>query len=177
MFQRDKQIIMWSPLNWYTDVMRCVYLEVNAPGHHQRGQKQVRHSQRNNEIVGGGLQSTLPWHRQTHQHITKHHTEDQKHQKHGIEVVARSGVWWRAGAVGECQWGSRGGERWRRIWRVIGGKNRQIPLKGGEREGGRGHLIRLVERGHDLTPVVMVRLKEKDTENKRQEIVKVKVKK
>lgn len=145
-------------INRHTKVR--THLQVDAPGHDQRGQQQVRHSQWDDEVVGGGLQSALPRHRHTHQHITEHHAEDQEHQQHRIEVVRRRGVWRRAGAVGGCQWGrgGGGGEGYGGVWRVIGGKDREIMPKGGEREGGRGGLIWLVEQSHDLAPVDMVRL-------------------
>lgn len=81
------------------------HLKVDAPGHDQRGQQQVGHSQRDDEVVGGGLQGALPRHGHAHQHVAEDHAEDEEHQQHCVEVVVRRRVRGRVGAVGRCQRG------------------------------------------------------------------------
>lgn len=82
------------------------HLQVDAPRHDQRGQQQVRHGERDDEVVGGGLQSALPRNRHAHQHVAEHHAEDQEHQQHCVEVVRGRGGRRQDGAVGG---GQRGG--------------------------------------------------------------------
>lgn len=83
----------FAPVN-KTDASAAIdtHFQVDAPGHDQRGQQQVRHSQRDDEVVGGGLQGALPRHGHAHQHVAKDHAEDEEHQQHRVEVVGRGGV-------------------------------------------------------------------------------------
>lgn len=106
-------------------------LKVDAPGHDQRGQQQVRHGQRDDEVVGGGLQGALPRHGHAHQHVAEDHAEDEEHQQHRVEVVGGGGVRGGVGAVGRRQRGEGGGR---------GVKDGEVQLQGGGGEGGRGDL-------------------------------------
>lgn len=100
-------------------------LQIDAPGHHQRGQEQVGHGQRHDEVIGGGLQRFLSGHGHTHQNVAKHHAKNQQHQQNCVEVI-----WWRRGrrrhravrlrdkrGQGRREGGKRRkGKRRRRIW-------------------------------------------------------------
>lgn len=152
------------------------HLQVDAPGHDQRGQQQVGHGQRDDEVVGGGLQSALPRHSHAHQHVTEHHAEDQEHQQHRVEVIGRRGGGRGAGAVGgreRGRGGGGGGEGYGGVWRVMGDKDGEIVLKEGERGGGTGGVVWLVEWSHGLAPVDMVGLRINDTKERRQKIMTV----
>lgn len=65
---------------------RPTHLQVHSPGHDQRSNEQVGHSQADHQVVGGGLEGTLPQHSQTHQHIPKHNGEDEQRVEHSIVV-------------------------------------------------------------------------------------------
>ena len=63
------------------------YLQVDAPGHDQRGHQQVCDSQADNQVVGGGLQSLLSGHSNAHQHVAEDDDEDEQREQHGVVVV------------------------------------------------------------------------------------------
>lgn len=115
----------------YNGATTNTHLKVDAPGHDQRGQQQVRHGQRDDEVVGGGLQGALPRHGHAHQHVAEDHAEDKEHQQHRVEVVGGGGVRGGVSAVGRCQRGQGRGR---------GVKDGEIQLQGGGGEGGRGDL-------------------------------------
>lgn len=68
-------------------VCALCYLQVNDPGHHQRGQQEVSNSQADNQVVGGGLQGLLPGHGHAHQHVAEDDDEDEQGEQHGVVVV------------------------------------------------------------------------------------------
>lgn len=63
------------------------YLQVNDPGHHQRGHQEVGDSQADYQVVGGGLQGLLPGHGHAHQHVAEDDDEDEQGEQHGVVVV------------------------------------------------------------------------------------------
>lgn len=68
-------------------VLWVCYLQVDNPGHNQRGHQKVSHSQADDQVVGGGLQSLLSGHSHAHQHVAKDNDEDEQSEQHGIVVV------------------------------------------------------------------------------------------
>lgn len=115
-------------------------LQVDTPRHDQGGEQQVRHSQWDDEVVGGGLQGTLPWNGHAHQHVPKHHAEDEQHKKHGIEVVRRRGGGQGGPRAVSGSQRHRGGGRGRGRWweergRIGGGKREGWGWKEGWRKG------------------------------------------
>lgn len=141
--------------------VKVTHLKVDAPGHDQRGQQQVWHSQRDDEVVGGGLQGALPRHGHAHQHVAEDHAEDEEHQQHRVEVVGPGGVQGRVGAVGRGQPGEGRG-------RGRGVKDGEIQLQGGGGEGGRGDLRWPVQQSHDVAQVDMVSLLKSMTQRRRE---------
>lgn len=65
------------------------YLQVDHPGHDQRGHQQVCHGQADDQVVGGGLQGSLPGHCHAHQDVAKDDDEDEEGEQHGVVVVVR----------------------------------------------------------------------------------------
>ena len=63
------------------------YLQVDDPGHDQRGHQEVGHSEADDQVVGGGLQRLLTGHSHAHQHVAKDDDEDEQGEQHGIVVV------------------------------------------------------------------------------------------
>lgn len=63
------------------------YLQVDHPGHDQRGHQEVSHSEADDQVVGGGLQRLLTGHSHAHQHVAKDDDEDEQGEQHGIVVV------------------------------------------------------------------------------------------
>lgn len=63
------------------------YLQVNDPGHHQRGHQEVGDSQADYQVVGGGLQGLLPGHGHAHQHVAEDNDKDEQGEQHGVVVV------------------------------------------------------------------------------------------
>jgi len=59
-------------------MIQNTHLQVDAPGHDQCCQQQVGDSQGDYEVVGGGLQSTLPRNRHADQHVAENNAENQE---------------------------------------------------------------------------------------------------
>lgn len=71
----------------YHCVSIFTYLQVDDPGHDQRGHQKVSHRQADDQVVGGGLQGFLPWHRHAHQDVAEYDDEDEQREQHGVVVV------------------------------------------------------------------------------------------
>lgn len=65
------------------------YLQVDHPGHDERGYEEVSHGEADDQVVGGGLQRLFPGHGHAHQHVAKDDDEDEQGEQRGVVVVAR----------------------------------------------------------------------------------------
>lgn len=63
------------------------YLQIDDPGHDQRGHQEVGDSQADYQVVGGGLQGLLPGYGHANQHVAEDNDEDEQGEQHGIVVV------------------------------------------------------------------------------------------
>lgn len=78
-----------------TVVPVLLYLQVDDPGHNQRGHQQVGDGQADDQVVGGGLQSLLPRDGHAHQHVAEDDDEDEEGEQHGVVVVRVAVVFFR----------------------------------------------------------------------------------
>lgn len=68
------------------------HLQVDDPGHDQRGHQQVGDGQADYQVVGGGLQRLLPGDGHAHQHVAEDDDEDEEGEQHGVVVVRVAAV-------------------------------------------------------------------------------------
>ncbi len=64
----------------------CTHFQIDRPGHDQWGNQEISHSQADHQVVGGGLESFLSKHGNTHQNVPKHNSQDEQGIEHGIVI-------------------------------------------------------------------------------------------